>query len=408
MDTGFAYMQAVQEAAPVGRMIGDSFGLSESELLGKMFQELTAANAGLKPLNLLVTGKTGVGKSTLINSVFRKKIAQVGNGKPVTMETTRYEVEDVPLRIYDTKGLELDQKAQNETMLGIKNLIREKWNTGDEDQFIHGIWYCINAGSNRVEETELAWIKELCDLGEAGVPVIVVITQSFRKKPAQALKETVEQTLAGNERYAGCVVVLAEPDEDDDEDPPRHPAFGLDDLVQLTFHVIPDSRKRALINAQGVNIDAKVAAAKKYLRGYITSAAAAGALPVPFADAPVLIANEIAMCVHLTTTFGIDLDNAAISGIATALIGVPAATIAGKTIVSGVLKLIPGVGTVLGGVISGGTAALLTAALGRTYIAILEMLARGELKKEDIGTEAFNAKIRNVMEKEMNKKSKDV
>ena len=38
----------------------------------------------LKTLNIIVAGKTGVGKSTLINSVFREKLAETGMGKPVT------------------------------------------------------------------------------------------------------------------------------------------------------------------------------------------------------------------------------------------------------------------------------------------------------------------------------------
>lgn len=172
--------------------------------------------------------------------------------------------------------------------------------------------------------------------------------------------------------------------------------------------MIPDSAKKAFINAQGVSIDLKVKAAQKYLIGYIGSAAITGASPIPFSDAPLLIANEIAMCVHLTATFGMELDKATIVGIATALIGVPAATIAGKSFVSGAIKLIPGVGTVLGAVVSGGTAALITAALGRTYITVLELIARGELNRDDWDTAAFKEKIRGIMKSEIDKNTTKV
>lgn len=37
-------------------------------------------------LNVLIVGKTGVGKSTLINAVFGDKVAKTGSGKPVTQE----------------------------------------------------------------------------------------------------------------------------------------------------------------------------------------------------------------------------------------------------------------------------------------------------------------------------------
>ena len=68
------------------------------------------------------------------------------------------------------------------------------------------------------------------------------------------------------------------------------------------------------------------------------------------------------MCAHMTVIFGITLDEKLIAGIVTALVGVSAATVTGKTAVSGIMKLVPVAGTILGGIVSGMTAAALTAA----------------------------------------------
>ncbi|MCV5649681.1 50S ribosome-binding GTPase, partial [Escherichia coli] len=38
-------------------------------------------------INILIAGRSGVGKSTLINSVFQSSIAETGQGKPVTKNT---------------------------------------------------------------------------------------------------------------------------------------------------------------------------------------------------------------------------------------------------------------------------------------------------------------------------------
>ena len=65
----------------------------------------------LKNLNIIVAGKTGVGKSTLINSMFRENLAETGIGKPVTQHMRKISKKGVPLNIYDTKGFELGKDA---------------------------------------------------------------------------------------------------------------------------------------------------------------------------------------------------------------------------------------------------------------------------------------------------------
>lgn len=386
-----------------GTMDGNAWTGSVENIYSQVANSWDKAKQEMGTVNLLVTGKTGSGKSTLINAVFRKEMARAGIGRPVTQETKLYEDPDLPLRIYDTKGLELGSSTQAETMAGIRELIREKWKTRDENQFIHAIWYCVNCGTNRVEEKELEWINSLCAMGEAGVPVIVVLTQVFRKKVAKELEEVIDRELAGKPFYEGCFPLLAVADE---EDPEKHPAFGLNDLVEKTYLVIPNSRKAAFVNAQGVSIDAKAEAARKYIKGYILSSFGTGFAPLPLSDAPLLIANEIAMCTHMTAIFGIALDEKLIASIVTALVGVSAATIGGKTAVSGIMKLIPGPGTILGGIVSGMTAATLTAALGQVYIAVLEQIARGQLKKEDLNSETFKDQLRQMMKAEMDRKAK--
>jgi predicted GTPase len=56
-------------------------------------------------VNVLIAGRTGVGKSTLINEVFQGRLAQTGQGKPVTKETRCYTKQGIPLGIFDTRGL---------------------------------------------------------------------------------------------------------------------------------------------------------------------------------------------------------------------------------------------------------------------------------------------------------------
>lgn len=59
----------------------------------------------VRPLDVMVTGVTGAGKSTTLNAFFQKTVAKVGNGvDPETMELDSYELNDF-FRIWDTPGL---------------------------------------------------------------------------------------------------------------------------------------------------------------------------------------------------------------------------------------------------------------------------------------------------------------
>ena len=79
-------------------------------------EAMEKAKAKIKDVNILIVGKTGVGKSTLVNAVFDGNLATTGSGKPVTQEIVEYRKEGIPIVLTDTKGLEIKdyQKILNE------------------------------------------------------------------------------------------------------------------------------------------------------------------------------------------------------------------------------------------------------------------------------------------------------
>lgn len=84
-----------------------------------------------------------------------------------------------------------------------------------------------------------------------------------------------------------------------------------------------------------------------------TAAAAAGAIPIPMSDAIPITAAQIAMIIQLGKVFGITLSQAA----AKSIVGVTLTQSAGRAIATNLIKVVSGVGTVIGGVIGAGTAA---------------------------------------------------
>ena len=98
-------------------------------------------NDDLPVANIIVAGKTGTGKSTLINAVFGSDMAATGSGKPVTEHIDEYENGDIPIHIWDTVGLELDSEKTKESIKSIKATIASKAETNDQYDRIH---YCVD------------------------------------------------------------------------------------------------------------------------------------------------------------------------------------------------------------------------------------------------------------------------
>ncbi len=122
--------------------------------------------------------------------------------------------------------------------------------------------------------------------------------------------------------------------------------------------------------------------------GFVASTTATGVVPIPFADAPLLIGQQVAMMIAINSVFEFDIERDALTSLATAAIGVGGATVIGKTVASNLLKLIPGVGTVAGGAISAGTAGVITLALGKAYIEVCKAIKMGKLNQSDLTKKA--------------------
>src|SRR5690625_2989354 len=75
-------------------------------------------------MNILIAGRTGVGKSTLINTVFQKNLAETGQGRPVTKGTREITKEGVPITIFDTRGLEMSEFG--ETLAELEKVIKDR------------------------------------------------------------------------------------------------------------------------------------------------------------------------------------------------------------------------------------------------------------------------------------------
>ena len=311
-------------------------------------------------VNVLIAGRTGVGKSTLINEVFQGRLAQTGQGRPVTKETRYYTKKGIPLGIFDTRGLELKEYGQ--IIDELAQLVEAKSREPDVNEHVHVAWVCIAEDGRRIEDAEIELHERLAD----SMPVLGVVTKAraddgFRTEVQRLLPEArnVVRVRALSERY---------------DDGHVAPPMGLQDLVDATAEVIPEAVQRAFAAAQKASIDLKKKRAHKVVAGSAAAAAAAGASPIPFSDAALLIPIQIGMLAGISAVFGIEISQAFLGTLVSAIAGTAGATFLGRAVVSNLLKFVPGMGTIAGGVISAGTAAGLTTALGEAYVAVLAKL----------------------------------
>lgn len=322
-------------------------------------------------VNILIAGKTGVGKSTLINSLFQGDFADTGQGKPVTTETRKYSKKGIPLSIYDTKGLEL--KDYDQILKTLKDFIEKQNYSSEPNDHIHLAYLCISEESRRFEKAEIELAKLFFELK---IPFIVVITKAYSD---QGFKNIIEDSFkeASNWIRVNSVEMTLDGGV-------KIPSVGLDKLIEATLEIIPDGQKAAFIASQKVSLELKINLAKKYVYGAAAMAAAAGGVPIPFSDAPILVSIQVGMLAKISSIFGLKTEDGILATLIGAVLTGGGASLLGRTIVGNLLKLIPGGGSAVGGAINATTAALITTTFGMTFIEVLKKLYNSNNDLSDV------------------------
>jgi uncharacterized protein (DUF697 family)/GTP-binding protein EngB required for normal cell division len=342
--------------------------VAERDPLEQFDKEHEQAYGELPRVNILLTGQTGVGKSTLINSVLRSPVARTGVGKPVTEHIRSWSVEGVPLTLYDTPGIELGKQAKS-VAKEFNELIRSQLE-GDQDDHIHLIWHCVAAESKRIQDYEVELIRTLSER----VPTIIVLTQCLGP-----------DDLATNEFAKALTGVIGDNKLDVAEGSPlltlalprrvgqqTIEPFGLDQLVRLSYRLLPEGVRRAFINAQGVVLELKATEAREVVLWASAVAAGIGAVPIPIPDAGPLLALQAAMLARITAVMGVDLDKDTRGFLLKNVLGTGAMAAIGRQASSFLLKFVP----VAGPVINAGVAAALTGALGEAFTRLVSEILR--------------------------------
>lgn len=157
-------------------------------------------NIGVESLNIIITGKSGAGKSSFLNYLIDKDHFVTGVGEPVTQEYFEdfvYTVPDtgVKYHLFDTKGIEPTNLTECSNII-IDEIKKRDKNKTDIFSWIHTVYYCFAASSKRIEQFELDFINRL----NKYVSIVVLLTKKDLVTEAELdnLTKQIENGLDSN------------------------------------------------------------------------------------------------------------------------------------------------------------------------------------------------------------------
>ncbi len=361
------------------RFLGDAFNKKTGELNTDKLREHFKNLKGIKEskMNILLMGYTGSGKSSLINALFGKEIAKAGVGKPITQHLEKYIDEQKGLILWDTKGIE--DKDYHDTMQSIKKEMEDSFKTLSEKEAIDVAYLCVKETSSRVQERE----KELLNLTkEWNIPTIVVFTHT-QAEAGDAFVKEFQRVINEEWGFGGFIRAYVRVNSVAFSFRGMEvPVEGLKELVDETKKCLIDAKKnkeKHFLLIQKANIQARKQAmideSKTIIHVASVVAGSVGLIPIPFSDALAIVPIQAGMIYKMNDAFGVKMKDSVAASLITGLLGVTAVAQVGGTLVNGLLKFIPVVGSVAGGA----TAAVITEGIGFAYLKALETCFNDEI-----------------------------
>lgn len=353
--------------------------------------------------NILIVGKTGVGKSTLINEIFGFEKAPVGIGRSITQKMAVYEDSSTNLRIIDTKGWEMGVVDQYKTELSIKNWLKGTVKKGVSDDYVHVIWHCIDSGSKRVDKQELKALARLSKMWK-GVPIVFVFTKSmsegdFEENRTMLQNCLIEYGIKGL-NSKDYIAVLAKPmiiSEDQVLE-----SRGLDLLLERTCALIPEAVELNKEAVAGLSLRIKQNQAQVMVAVCASGAATVGAVPMPIPDSPLLMALQTVMIEKILKVYEISENQA--DGLKQVIVTSGIISLGAKQVING-LKAIPGL-NLAAALINSIVAGVITAVLGEVTISLMTAIKTGKINPKDF--EKVSQFISDAMNLGLKKYKKDI
>ncbi len=334
----------------------------------------------MKKGNVLFLGNSGVGKTTLINSIMGTD-AETGIGiDGTTKEAKAYDNDDVPFRIIDTMGFEPTKWFQkNKAVQDIKKWSKNAANNQDEENEFDLICLCVDGTSSKLFSKTIDEFLKSISVWKT-VPIIVVITKSYSIPDRELNIEMVKSAFEGKNRTPrGIYPVVASPYVINDSYAVA--PEGISELIEGINELMPEGIKAAKNDIDNYVLTRKRQLAHGSVVVFTGAGVTVGAIPIPFSDALLLVPTETSEINLIAKIYSIN-NNDQYKVALKSIIDVGTVSLVAKQLISA-LKAIPGI-NVAASVINAIIAGVIVCGIGEASIYVFEQIYLGNKSIDDI------------------------